>query len=189
MQPHGAAALLAGIKVPWWVAGGWAVDLFLGFKTRSHKDLDLGVLRRDVANVQLLMSEWDVFEVKAATLYRLSRNELPRPDVNSLWCRPKNARDWSLELMLDESDGNQWVFRRLTTVRRSLASAIRRTSDGIPYLAPEIQLLYKARNPRREDQADFENVLERLGPSERGWLSDALLEVHPDHAWLTRLRP
>jgi hypothetical protein len=36
-----------------------------------------------------------------------------------------------------------------------LAHAIRRSSEGIPYLAPEIQLLYKARDARPEDQADF----------------------------------
>jgi hypothetical protein len=69
-----------------------------------------------------------------------------------------------------------------------LARAIKRTGDGIPYLAPEIQLLYKARGTREKDQRDFERVMERLGPDERSWLYDALSVVDPQHVWLTELR-
>lgn len=65
--------------------------------------------------------------------------------------------------MLDEADGDAWVFRRLSAIRMPLARAIRHTADGIAYLTPEIQLLYKARHPRAKDQDDFERVLERLG--------------------------
>jgi hypothetical protein len=32
---------------PWWVAGGWAVDMFLGSITRSQSDVDIAVLRAD----------------------------------------------------------------------------------------------------------------------------------------------
>jgi hypothetical protein len=73
------------------------------------------------------------------------------PEVNSLWCRPRSSDGWSLELMLDEADVKVWVFRRLPTIRMLLASAIRRTPDGIPYIIPGIQLLYKARRPRAKD--------------------------------------
>ena len=148
LQPPVMAALLADVNTPWWVAGGWALDLFLGFQTRSHDDLDVGILRRDVAAVIANLPGWELFEAKSQALYRLEDCESPRPAVNSLWCRPSNATSWSFELMLDEADGDTWVFRRLPTIRRSLAEGIRRTPDGIPYLAPEIQLLYKARHPR-----------------------------------------
>ena len=188
MQPHDVAKLLVGINVPWWVAGGWALDLFLGFQTRSHGDVDVGVLRRDVMDVIAGLSGWEFFEATSETLYRLDRYECPRPDVNSLWCRPRSADGWSLELMLDEADADVWVFRRLPTIRMPLAGAIRRTPDGIPYITPEIQLLYKARGPRPKDQDDFERVLERLGPCELVWLCEALSKVDPEHAWLTKLR-
>jgi hypothetical protein len=188
MQPHDAATLLAGVTVPWWVAGGWAIDLFLGFQTRAHNDFDVGVLRRDVTTLIPNLAGWEIFEAKSQMLSRLDDCEHPRPDVNSLWCRPCNAQDWSLELMLDEADGDAWAFRRLPTIRMPLASVIRRTSDGIPYLTPEIQLLYKARHPRPKDHDDFERVLVRLGSGERVWLCDALSTVDPEHAWLTKLR-
>jgi hypothetical protein len=48
------AALLAGIDSPWWIAGGWALDLFIGDQTRAHEDLDVGILRRDVIDVLTL---------------------------------------------------------------------------------------------------------------------------------------
>lgn len=176
--------MLAGISVPWWVAGGWALDLFLGSQTRPHDDFDVGVLRRNVADVMAGLPGWEFFEAQAQTLYRLDSRQRPRPEVNSLWCRPRNAQAWSLELVLDEADGDTWVFRRLPAIRMPLARAIRRAPDAIPYLAPEIQLLYKARLPRARDQADLERVLERLGPAARDWLWDALSQVDPAHAWL-----
>jgi len=188
MQPHDVAALLVGINLPWWVAGGSALDLFIGFQTRPHGDLDVGVLRRDAAGVIAGLSGWEFFEATAGMLYRLGRYEIPRAEINSLWCRPCNTRDWSLELMLDEADGDTWVFRRRPTVRMPLQRAIRHTADGIPYLTPEIQLLYKARHSRAKDQGDFERVLERLDADERVWLYDALSAVEPEHVWLTTLR-
>ena len=188
LQPRAVATLLANINAPWWVAGGWALDFFLGFETRSHDDLDVGVLRRDVTAVTANFPGWEFFEAKSQALYRLEPGESPRPEVNSLWCRPSSATGWSFELMLDEADGDTWVFRRLPTIRRSLAEAIRRSPDGIPFLAPEVQLLYKARLPREKYLEDFERVLPRLAHGERAWLRGALSSVDPEHAWLTRLR-
>jgi hypothetical protein len=188
MRPDDVRASLVEINLPWWVAGGWALDLFLGLQTRPHGDFDVGVLRRDVTNIAAALSGWDLFEAQSGMLYRLGHSELPRPEVNSLWCRPRNTHGWSLELMLDEADGDEWLFRRLPTIRMPLARAIKRTEDGIPYLTPEIQLLYKARGTREKDQRDFERVMERLGPDERSWLYDALSRIDPQHVWLTELR-
>jgi Aminoglycoside-2''-adenylyltransferase len=50
------------VSAPWWVAGGWAFDLYLGRQGRSHKDLDIGIPRRDVREVLVAMSGWEFFE-------------------------------------------------------------------------------------------------------------------------------
>ncbi len=68
-----------------------------------------------------------------------------------------------------------------------LATIGRRTDDGIPYLAPEIQLLYKAKQPRPKDEADLARTLPYLDPESHQWLTQALALVHPGHPWLTRL--
>src|SRR5688572_31726010 len=94
--PHDAAEWLANVSVPWWIAGGWAIDLFLGRDTRPHQDLDVGVLRRDVGVVLRSLPDWEVFEAKDGVLAPLHGG--PRSAVNSLWCRPKGARSWKIEL-------------------------------------------------------------------------------------------
>ena len=54
-----AARLLAGLPAPWWIAGGWALDLFVGRQSRAHDDLDVEVLRRDQFVLQRLLAGWD----------------------------------------------------------------------------------------------------------------------------------
>jgi len=39
--------LLGAVAAPWWIAGGRALDMFLGHETRKHDDLEVAVLRRD----------------------------------------------------------------------------------------------------------------------------------------------
>ncbi|MBO0793003.1 MAG: aminoglycoside adenylyltransferase, partial [Ktedonobacteraceae bacterium] len=72
-------------------------------------------------------------------------------------------------------------------VFRPLATIGYRTSDGIPYLAPEIQLLYKSRGLRSKDEADFDSTLLYLDQERRQWLAQALTIVHPGHPWLAQL--
>lgn len=61
------------------------------------------------------------------------------------------------------------------------------TSDGIPYLMPEIVLLFKAKHDRPKDHADFEGTLPLLDDQQRTWLGAGLARVHPGHVWLERL--
>ena len=52
------------------------------------------------------------------------------------------------------------------------------TVRGIPDLAPEIQLFYKADNRRPKDETDFAAALPVLTKPQRQWLSDALSLVY-----------
>jgi hypothetical protein len=142
LRPQEVAALLAGVNRPWWIAGGWALDLFLGFQTRAHDDLDVGVLRRDVLDVAAHLRGWEFFEARSHSLYRLEDGEAPRAEVNSMWCRPCGEQRWSFELLLDDAHADAWAFRRLPTLRMPLGKVIKCTTEGIPFLMPEIQLLY-----------------------------------------------
>uniref|UniRef100_A0AB33JUW1 Uncharacterized protein n=1 Tax=Kitasatospora sp. CMC57 TaxID=3231513 RepID=A0AB33JUW1_9ACTN len=63
------------------------------------------------------------------------------------------------------------------------------SSTGIPYLTPDVQLFYKAKNIREKDQLDFDRVLPHLDVGQRAWLAGALELVFPGHVWLSRLRP
>src|SRR5689334_2116614 len=100
--PDAAATWLAGLGVPWWIAGGWTIDLFLGTRTRPHGDVDIGVRRADLAIVRAHLSTWEMFEAKDGVLTRLRDGLDARGDVHSLWCRPAGTALWALELMLDD---------------------------------------------------------------------------------------
>ena len=68
-----------------------------------------------------------------------------------------------------------------------LEETVRRDRQGIPYLAPEVQLLYKSRRARPHDEADFARVAPTLDLAAREWLRDALAISEPGHRWLSAL--
>ncbi|MHA2306939.1 MAG: nucleotidyltransferase domain-containing protein [Candidatus Hodarchaeales archaeon] len=37
--------LMKDFNKPWYIAGGWAIDLFLGLVTRSHQDIEIIIFR------------------------------------------------------------------------------------------------------------------------------------------------
>jgi hypothetical protein len=42
-RPEQIAERLAGVSVPWYIAAGWALDLFRGEQTREHEDIEIAV--------------------------------------------------------------------------------------------------------------------------------------------------
>lgn len=188
-SPSEALHWLASLTVPWWIAGGWALDLFAGDQSRRHKDLDVGILRKDALQAVACLAAWEVFEAKDGVLTRLGAGMQPRADVFSLWCRPGQEARWALELMLDEAAHGNWIYRRHRQIQCPLDVAIRRSAQGMPYLAPEIQLLYKSHRMRGEDQADFEHIAPKLDQRSRSWLRDCLQMIDPAHPWLPILKP
>ncbi|HXZ83885.1 MAG TPA: amino acid transporter, partial [Myxococcota bacterium] len=109
------------------------------------------------------------------------------PEVaNSVWCRGHRADLWRFELLLDEAEGESWVFRRERSVRRPLAALLGLSPQGLPYLRPEVQLLYKAKHLGPKDELDFAAVAPLLDTESRQWLRDALSRAHPGHPWLER---
>ena len=90
--------------------------------------------------------------------------------------------------MIDDTEHDQWVYRRDASIRRPVAELDGPASDterGV--LSPDIQLLYKSAAPRAKDEADFEAALAVLDASQRRWLRNSLAVATPGHPWLTRL--
>lgn len=81
--------------------------------------------------------------------------------------------------------GEEWVFKRDENTRKPIERLGLVSDSGIPYLRPEVVLLFKAKSNRDKDQRDFEQVIPRLDINSRGWLSNSLQTVHPNHPWLT----
>lgn len=190
LDPASALALLESLDVPWWVAGGWAIDLFHGAPTRAHGDFDIEVLRRDQLAVRRHLRSWDIHTARAGELRPLSLDaELPA-DVNSVWCRSEPGGPWQLQIMLAPTLGDLWLYRRDPRVTRPIAELGYQTSAGVPVLWPEIQLLYKATGPElAKNLHDLRLVANQLTAGQRAWLVTALELAHPGHPWLALLEP
>jgi hypothetical protein len=192
-----AAGVMAGFPRPWWVAGGWALDLFLGRKTRPHADLELSVLATDQASLFAHLRDWDLrLAAPGASLPRWDGGAIAAP-LHQVWGRkgpgtPASADEFAadptmLGFLLEQGGEDRWAFRRHPAVTRPLDQVGATSPDGVPYVRPEIALLYKAKAPRFKDERDFDRVLPYLEDRARAWLASSLGQAHPDHAWRARL--
>jgi len=190
LAPDEVKALLADLPLRWWIAGGWAIELFLGRRTRPHGDTDVVIRRRDQGIVQDYLSGWDLYKTHQPGLKPWPHGEYLGPGVNDIWCRRTPESPWCLQLMLLDTIGDSWVFRRDPTITGPLDAIGRVTSSGLPFLAPEIQLLYKAKTSVLEkNEADFQAACPQLAPDARDWLRRCLVRCFPGgHPWIDRLR-
>jgi hypothetical protein len=187
--PEEVAAIFAGCGVPWWIAGGYAIEFAVGRPLRAHDDIDVLMLRRYQSQARTVLATWDLWAADPpGTLRPWRPNEWLPGAVHDVWCRPKPDAPWRLQIMFDESDGDVWFSRRNPDVRRPLEVVGRVGPQGIPYIAPEIQFFYKAKEPRPKDESDFQVVVPELDSSQRRWLREAIRRTYgPGHAWLEQL--
>jgi len=189
---HQVADLFKDIDSEWWIAGGWAIDLFLGEQTRQHEDIDVAILREDESVFRERLQTWELWPGRGndqlADAPIALGEELPA-DCGVLWCRPSANSEWAFELLLNESSDNEWLFKRDESIHMPVTQIGSVTEDGVPFLKPEIVLLFKAKNHLKKDQHDYQEVIPRLDADERKWLKDAVLTVHPGHVWLSDREP
>jgi hypothetical protein len=183
------ADLFMNATFPWWIAGGIALELALGNTIRKHADIDVLILRRDHAIVRELLNNWDCWAADPPGRLRpWPAGTVLGHGVHDVWCRQTADDDWRLQLMLDESDGEDWVSRRDSRIRAQIDEIGCETATGIPYLAPHVQLFYKAKNLRKKDEVDFAAVIGSGISLNTVWLRDAIVQVYGvHHPWLPRL--
>ncbi|MEU6268503.1 nucleotidyltransferase domain-containing protein [Saccharopolyspora shandongensis] len=188
--PTEVQRLFSRQPAPWWVAGGYAVELAAGRTLREHEDIDVLLLRRDQLAAQQALAGWEWWAADPpGTLRPWRRGERLPAGVHDIWCRRTADSPWRIQVMLDESASDDWVSRRARHLRRPIAEIGGRTADGIPFLAPEIQLFYKAANPRPKDEFDFAAVHPSLDAAQRRWLAEAISTTCGAHPWLSALVP
>jgi hypothetical protein len=182
-----AAGAMRGFRAPWCVAGGWALDLFLGRATRPHGDLDLALFRDDQARLREHLAGWSFRKVAGGRVVDWPAGEWLLPPVHEVYASPPGGSAPELELLLNEREGGEWVFRRDPRVRCPADRVIVRAAAGLPVLCPAVVLLYKAKHLRPQDERDFAAARDGLGRARREWLRAALEQVHAGHPWLARL--
>ncbi len=90
-------------------------------------------------------------------------------------------------MMIQESDDDEWYFRRDSRVRGSV-NDLATDVNGVPCLRMDLQLLFKSKEPRPKDEADFRELLPILTDVQRETLAYWLeLTNRNGHSWLSAL--
>lgn len=184
--PDEVARRLSSVNVPWAFAAGWALDLFRGSVTREHDDIEITVPAACFDAIRAAFGEYEFDVVGAGRRWPLA-DRAAFEFMHQTWLREPDRDVYRLDVFREPHDGDTWICRRDNSIRRPYSQVLHRTVDGLPYVAPEVVLLFKARLARPKDEIDFEGAVPLLDPAAKSWLRWALERVHPGHAWLERL--
>jgi len=173
----------------WYVSGGWALDLFRGKVGRVHHDVDITLPRSAQLELQKHLTDrgWILitpYEKKLEAWPHHMRLELPRHQIHA------HRNGIFIDILLTDIS-EVWRYRREPVIIRAKEKMSLRSESGIPYLAPELVLLFKSKNTgtheRTKDQSDFENVVSQLDLERRAWLHWAITATDPKHMWRKQL--
>ena len=216
------AELMSTYSPPWALCGGWAVDAWLGRLTRHHGDVDIAVFVNDRRALFELLAGWQLIaheetkENEGADLWdgrplvvpahihaRSPERSGPLPErFDPFGMRIVSVDDgFGLDIQLAERSqtgrtaGGDWVLNSEPRVALPLASCIRQSAWGLPMVAPEVILFFKAtlyvgtkNHLRPTDEADFVALLPLLSGEQRTWLREAVTRVYVgEHPWVGRM--
>ena len=184
--PGEVASRLAGASLRWYVVAGWAIDLFLGRVTRAHGDIEIGIPAGSFPAVREALGDFEFDVVGSGRRWRLDSPAFA--DHFQTWVRSPATGLYHLDVFRDPHDGETWLCRRDTSIRMPYQELVHIDRNSIPYMSPEIVLLFKAKHNRDKDRADLNLVLPLLKSSQLCWLSEKLEMLHPGHPWLGELQ-
>jgi hypothetical protein len=169
-----------GAPFRWWVSGGNALALHMGRRWRAHTDTDVGIVRTDAHLAHRWLRGHLMFVGAAGRLSSWDGRQLSAErSENNVWVVGADRASWCLDLTIGAGDRREWIYRRDTDVRRRWSKAVLVSHSGVPYLAPEIQLLFKSKSPRSKDDIDAREVVPHLDSGGRAFLAQHLPSDHP----------
>jgi len=184
--PREVAQQLAGISTTWYVAAGWALDLFRGRRTRAHGDIEIAIPAAGFPEVRDRFPGYVFDAAGSGRIWEDATSEVLAA-VHQTWLRDPATGNYLLDVFREPHDGETWICRRDERVRLPYSDIVHHTQDGIPYLAPELVLLFKAKHVRRKDQADFDATVPHMTSAQREILAELLARTHPGHRWSATL--
>ena len=186
-RPEEAHRLLADVAAPWYVAAGWAIDLFLGAQRREHEDLEIAVPSDRFGEIVEALSGYEFFVVGKHIACPLVRAGELLETYHQTWLLDRAAGVWRLDVFREPSDGDTWIARRHESIRLPYEQLIQRTKDGIPYALPETILLFKAKHTRPKDDGDLAAVAAAALARAAAVACGGAELAHPGHRWLAEL--
>lgn len=214
--PHSVAAAaesMAGYPSTWALCGGWAVDAWLGRKTREHGDIDITVFHDDQRILFDHLNDWNMVAHDAVDpgptedLWDGRELVLPvhlharQPGAENLaalraWTLPPYEHEsdgLDFEFVLNARDGDDLILNDDPALRAPLSRYIDQSPWGLPTVTQPLLLFWKATayffNPRfakrnAMDEADFRVLLPQVVGERRRWVREAIATLYPDHPLL-----
>lgn len=202
---------LEDMKIPWHLCGGFAIDKYLGKKTRDHKDIDITVSKNDMHEcTQYLKSKgWTIVAPIGGGKFLAIDDALNNDDCefDNIWCfredadfikctkkgddlyyemeeRNQTTLDF-IEVLFNKVDEDNFYYSKNESIIKSKEKAFIRLGE-ISILSPEIILLHKARNAMNPSyKNDFDLTFSRLNNEQTDWLIKAMEKEYPHgHPWL-----
>ena len=168
----------------WGLAGGHAVEAFVGESFREHGDIDVIIFRDQQLELQDWLSDWHLFAADPpGTLRPWKKSEYLLQGIHDIWGHI-NGQTWQLQIMLTEVENGRWISRRSKLIGGQRTDFIVEY-NGIPCIRIEVQLLYKAHPSRRQkDDLDFDTCLPIMSVESKQWLATGLEVLYPEgHPW------
>jgi hypothetical protein len=192
--------------------GGYAIELFLCKEIRRHGDIDISAYRSERDKIILFMQSlnWNVhemcgngithhitdinYQIKAKrnifcfkdNCELISLTPLDEPDMFHLDFDGRGQTKLNfIEFLFNDKTEEDFIYARNKHITLPLDKAVL-YNDDIPYLAPELVLLYKSTDIEREGyQLDYDCVIEKMNNEQRDWLKNALSIMNPEgHLWI-----
>ncbi|WP_420481619.1 nucleotidyltransferase domain-containing protein [Actinopolymorpha pittospori] len=180
--------MLHDLPARWCVVGGWALDLFRGHQSREHEDLEIATPLWDFDLIRERLKAYEFFVAGREGFWPVDGAGSAFFEYQQTMVRDPASGMWRIDVMRIPDDGKNWICASDRHIRRPYDEAVAHSADGIPYLRPELVLLFKGLQTRPKDQADFEATLPLLPTGARVWLAHALTETRGDgHPWLAAL--
>ena len=187
LDPSTIGAFMAGFDRPWWVIGGWSIEVFTGVP-REHEDLDISIRSCDAEAFRVFLGErWTAWNVDEGWFRPFDdRFTEVRPD-SQVWVRRDAASPWVLDVPFTPETEGRWTSKRNLAHTEDLDDVTWVAPDGLRYARPEVTLMFKAAQRRAKDVRDADVALPLLDPAARRWLRDAVAGFSPDHPWVREL--
>ena len=192
--------------------GGQAIDLFLGFESRIHGDIDVCAYWNERDKIILFMQSQGFFVYEAlgdGRAHLITDISKQMKIKRNIFCfkegcplvklSPLDENDccfWEffhvgqseldfVEFLFNDRSETHFEYARDRNIKREIAKAVM-FADGVPYLAPEICILYKSTDTARTGyQQDFELAYRAMDDEQRAWLQGALRTAYPEgHGWI-----
>lgn len=192
--------------------GGFAIDLFLGYESRKHGDIDISAYWSERDNIIKYMQSlgYEVYEMLGGgKCHHITNIDLQFKAKRNIFCCKDDCELVKLyetdeediyyiefyhigqtklnfiEFLFNEKSDSDFIYARNSEIKRNLKDAIL-YSESIPYLAPEICLLYKSTDIEREGyQQDYDLAIKAMNAEQIAWFNHALALANPDgHKWM-----